>query len=386
MSTPARPTLILDTMGADLGTTEMVRGAAQACLAAGDRRFDLEIVSADEEEARRAIESELARPAAQIGCRVNLTLAEEQLPNEIASPLEAFRKYPQCSIRVAMEKAKELPHSAVISPGTTGLVMAAAVFTLGRVRGVARAPIGTPLPTRGKQLFFVDGGSNVDCTPQQLYEFAVLAHLYIKNTTGNPRPSIALLSNGSEDYKGNQKVRDAFELLRQDAELNFNGFIEGHTLFDGELDIMVCDGFIGNILLKFAEGAGGMIIGAFKDEIKKSLAAKLAARLFQSRPLQRFGDRLDYTRFGGAPLLGLNGNVIICHGRSNARAIKHALLVGYQVAQSNISAQVAQYFEEHELEERSRHADPGRRSPNPGRRPDDQVQLATSQQDQAPPN
>ena len=379
-----RPTLILDTMGADLGTTEMVRGAVQACLSAGDRRFDLEIVTAEPDEARRVIDSELSRAAEHIGCKVNVTTAAQQLPQEITSPVEAFRKHPECSIRVAMEKAKSLPCSAVISPGTTGVVMTAAMFTLGRVRGIARAPIGTPLPTRGKQLFFVDGGSNVDCTPQQLHQFAVLAHLYVKNTTGIKRPSIALLSNGSEEYKGNQKVREAYELLRNDDDLNFTGFIEGHTLFDGELDVMVCDGFVGNILLKFAEGAGGMIIDTFKQEIKKSFTAKLAAALFQGRSLRRFAGRLDYTNFGGAPLLGLNGNVIICHGRSNARAIKHALELGYQMAHNDISAQVSQYIEQHNLVGDTSAREDNRRSTIPGRRHDDQVQLATSQQHDAP--
>ncbi len=385
MATQARPTLILDTMGADLGTTEMVRGAAQACLAADGRSFDLEIVSADAEEAQQAVDAELARAAAQAGSKIRLTVAGERLPKEIASPVEAYRRYPRCSTRVAMDIAKDLPHSAVISPGTTGLVMTAAMFTLGRVRGIARAPIGTPLPTRRKQLFFVDGGSNVDCSPQQLYQFAVLAHLYIKDTTGNPHPSIALLSNGSEEYKGNQKVRDAYELIKRDEDLNFTGFIEGHMLFDGELDIMVCDGFVGNILLKFAEGAGGMIIDTFKQEIKKNFAARLAAALFQGRSLRRFAGRLDYTNFGGAPLLGLNGNVIICHGRSNARAIKNALLIGYQMAQCNISAQVAQYVEKHKLVEEPVLNENDHHSANPGRRRDDQVRLAQVQPN-TPPN
>ena len=385
MASANRPTLILDTMGSDLGTTEMVRGAAQACQAASGQGFDLEIVSADAEEARKAIDSELARPASQAGCRVNLTIAEQRLPEAIISPVEAYRKHPRCSIRVAMELAKQLPHSAVISPGTTGVVMTAGMFTLGRVRGIARAPIGTPLPTRGKQLFFVDGGSNVDCTPQQLYQFAVLAHLYINNTTGNTHPSIALLSNGSEEYKGNQKVRDACELIKRDPDLNFTGFIEGHTLFDGNLDIMVCDGFIGNIVLKFAEGAGGMIIDTFKQEIKKNFAAKLAAALFQARPLRRFAARLDYTSIGGAPLLGLNGNVIICHGRSNATAIKNALLIGNRIAQTNVSKQVAEYVEKHNLVDDASPAEQ-RRSESPGRRCDDQVPLEINQPETAPPN
>jgi glycerol-3-phosphate acyltransferase PlsX len=346
-------------MGADLGIAEMVRGAALACANAGPHKFDLLLVTAEPEETRRAAEAELDMAAAKAGCSYKIVHAAQQLPKDIHSPVEAYKKFPECSIRVAMDKAKALERSAVISPGTTGLVMTAGMFTLGRVRGIARAPIGTPMPTRGKQLFFVDGGSNVDCTPQQLYQFAVLAHLYIKNTASIERPTIALLSNGTEEYKGNTRVREAYELLKADSDLNFVGYTEGHTIFEGNLDIMVCDGFIGNILLKFAEGAGLMIVDMLKEEIKKSFIAKVAARLFQAGPFRRFAQRLDYTKIGGAPLLGLNGNVIICHGRGNARAIASALKVGHKMAAQDISRQVAGYIEEHGVS-----AEPGERGGN----------------------
>jgi glycerol-3-phosphate acyltransferase PlsX len=341
-----RPTLILDVMGADLGSEEMVRGAAQACTAAGGP-FDLILVSAEPELTRRQAQARLAGPAAQAGCGFEVLAATDHLPEHIDSPVDAFRDYPQCSIRMAMDKAKEIPHSAVISPGTTGVVMTAALFTLGRVRGIERPPIGTPMPTKGKELFFVDGGSNVDCRPAQLYQFAVLAHLYLKNIRGVARPSIALLSNGSEAYKGNQVVREAYALIKADGDLNFVGFTEGHTMWQGDLDIMVCDGFLGNILLKLAEGVAEAFSSMLKQEMRRDLLAALAAKLLQRRVYRRMADRIDYAAFGGAPLLGLNGNVVICHGRSTARAIMNALLVGHQLARTNISQQVAQYVEAH---------------------------------------
>ena len=324
----------------------MVRGAALACESLAGDPVNLVLVSAEKEAAERAVHSLLDAPAGRSGCQVELLLAE-RLPNQIESPVDVYKNHPRSSIRVAMDRAKGDLNSAVISPGTTGLVMTAALFTLGRVKGVERPPIGTPLPTKGKQLFFVDGGSNVDCRASHLYQFAVLAHLFVKNMYGVERPSIALLSNGSEDYKGNAVVREAYQLLAADSDLNFQGFIEGHTMMHGDLDIMVCDGFIGNILLKFAEGVAEAFTGILKQELKRDLLAALAAKLLQRRAYKRMADRMDYARFGGAPLLGLNGNVVICHGRSNAKAIKNALLVGHKLATSTIAQQVAQYVEAH---------------------------------------
>lgn len=341
-----RPTLIFDTMGADLGIDEMVRGTAQACKELAGQPFNLVLVSSEPAQAEQAKRTLLDATARAAGCEVELLVAEH-LPRQIDSPVDVYKSHPRCSIRLAMDRAKGDLHSAVVSPGTTGLVMTSALFTLGRVKGIERPPIGTPLPTKGKQLFFVDGGSNVDCRASHLYQFAVLAHLFVKNMYGVERPSIALLSNGSEDYKGNAVVREAYQLLEADRDLNFQGFIEGHSMMQGELDIMVCDGFIGNILLKFAEGVAEAITGILKAEIKRDLVAALAARIFQRRALKRMADKVDYARFGGAPLLGLNGNVVICHGRSNAKAIKNALLVGHKLATSTIAQQVAQYVEAH---------------------------------------
>lgn len=353
-----KSTLILDTMGAELGVREMIRGAAQACGASSDRAFDLLVVATDRAEAEHCIATELAQAADRSGCSVNLVQAEQALPDQFTSPVDVYKKHPKCSIRIAMDHARDIANSAVISPGTTGLVMTSALFTLGRLPGIERPPIGTPMPTRGRELFFVDGGSNVDCRPAQLYQFAVLAHLFVKNVRKVEHPSIALLSNGTEEYKGNTLVREAALLLETDKNLNFVGFTEGHTLFAGDLDIMVCDGFVGNILLKFAEGAAEMIVSFLREEIKNNLMSRLAARIFQRRALRRFAERLDYTYFGGAPLLGLNGNVIVCHGRSPARAIKHALLVGYEMAQADIASQVAEYVGTHPVRLRTTNGEP----------------------------
>ncbi len=341
------PVLCLDVMGADLGIEEMLRGAAQACAAAS-APFTLRLATSEPEATARLVAQHLTAPAAQSGCSVEVIAAAQQLPKHIDSPVDAYKDFPQCSIRVAMDQVKDNPHSAVISPGTTGLVMTSALFTLGRVRGIERPPILTPMPTLDKLLYFVDGGSNVDCRAAHLYQFALLAHLYAKHIRGIEHPSIALLSNGSEAYKGNLVVREAYGLLEADPDLNFKGYTEGHTIWAGELDIMVCDGFVGNILLKAAEGVADAFVQMLKQELRRDKVAALAAKLLQSRVYRRLADRIDYAAFGGAPLLGLNGNVVICHGRSNAKAIKNALLLGYQMAESNMAAQVAQYVAAHE--------------------------------------
>lgn len=339
-------TLILDMMGAELGTNEVLRGVSQACAEMGSKCFHLVLVTADGAALEQAVEIELSASCKR-NCELEIVEAPQLLPREFSSPVDVYKKYPNCSIRRAMDVAKAAPRSAVISAATTGLVMTSALFTLGRIPGIERPPIGTPMPTRSKQLFYVDGGSVVDCKPRHLYQFAVMAHLYVKGVRGVEHPTIALLSNGSEEYKGNQVVREASELISADHNLNFVGFTEGHTMLSGDLDIMVCDGFLGNIVLKFAEGVAELMVGMMREELARDPLAGLAAKLFQKQALRRMFDRMDYSQFGGAPLLGLNGNVVICHGRSTARAYKNALLVGYNLAEANIFQQVAEYVADH---------------------------------------
>ncbi len=342
-----RPTLILDIMGADLGAAEMLRGAVLAVEQGAAGPCDLVLVGTASHELRGQMDEVLLPRAEKAGITVELLEAPDELPKDIESPMEAYRNYRQSSVRMAMERARQTPMSAVVSPGSTGLVMIAAMMTLGRVAGIERAPIGTPMPTRSGELFYVDGGSNVDCRASHLYQFAVLAHLYVKNIRKIERPRVGLLSNGTEDYKGTPVLKEAFELISADKDLNFIGYIEGHTMLEGVADVMVCDGFIGNVILKFAEGAADLMLGIIREEMKRSLLAGLAAKMLQRNVWDGVRKRLDYTQFGGAPLLGLNGNVVICHGRSPAVAIKNALGLAYRLANSDIAGQVAQYVASH---------------------------------------
>jgi len=364
------PTLILDVAGAERGIGVVVRGAADAAqILRGAARIVL--VTNELEETQRLVEQEFGPSPA---CELEIVHAPQKLPKTFNSPVDVYRSHPQSCIRMAMDIAKATPRSALISPTTTGLVMTAATFTLGRVKGIERPPIGTILPTKGRQVFFVDAGSVVDAKARHLYQFAVLAHLYVKSMSKIERPSIALLSNGSEEYKGNAVVKEAYEYLEADKDLNFTGYVEGHTMFEGDLDIMVCDGFLGNILLKFAEGASFVMTDILKQEIKSNWFTALATKVFLSAPLKRFRQRLDYAEVGGAPLLGLNGNVMICHGRSPAHAYKNALLGGRDVAEQDIAGQVAKYLVEHPemlVDRNGNKKDEERRSASPGRRETD---------------
>lgn len=338
-----RPTIILDVDGGELGCAEMLQGALLGSQANGSTGLDIVLATSEPQQAGELVAELFGNPQGSGQCRVSVAAARDRLPARIDSPVEAFRAFPGSSIRVAMDCARDTPHSVVISPGSTGLVMTAAMFTLGRVKGIDRVPIGTPMPSRGHELFFVDGGSNVDCKPAHLHQFALLAHLYMQIARGLPRPRVALLSNGSESYKGNALIREAYQLLEQDPDLNFVGYTEGHTMLSGEIDVMVCDGMIGNILLKGAEGIAEFMIESIKQEIKRDPLAALAAKLLMGRAFKRFARRLDYTQFGGAPLLGLKGNVVICHGRSPAVAIKNAITVGARLARSEMVQRVEEF-------------------------------------------
>ena len=340
-----RPTLIMDVMGSDQGVAEMLRGVADFCDVMRGREFDIVVVHSapDEiEDLRRQIALDSSNSP---DFSVRFEHAKDVLPKEFTSPVDAYKKYPDSSIRRSMEIAKQHPQSAVISPGTTGLVMTAGLFTLGREKGIDRPPIGTPLPTHKGDMWFVDGGSNVDCKPVHLHQFAVLANQFVRTLYNKQSPRIALLSNGTEDYKGNTLVKEARALIEADPNLNCVGYVEGHSLFDGNVDIMVCDGFLGNITLKLAEGVGTFMADTMRSALKRNMFNALVAKLFLGPALKEIRNRTDYAQWGGAPLLGLKGNVIICHGRSNALVIRNALKVGYELSSKDLVHRVEEVME-----------------------------------------
>jgi len=329
-------TVDLDT--AELGVSEVLRGAALFAKNT-EKKFRLSLVSSSPEDARALAHRRLIPICQSKGIQVEIYEAKDKLPERIESPVSVYRSQPENSVAVGLKILKE-KGGAFVSAAHTGLVMTTALFVLGRVESVERPPISTPLPTRGKTLFLLDAGANVDVRAHHLHEFAHLGKVYVETIFGRLNPKIALLSNGTEEYKGNAVVREAYQLLKADAQLNFVGYVEGQELFSGELDIAICDGFIGNILLKVAEGIAGTIYRIMREELRKRPLSALLSKLLLSSPLRGIRKRLDYAELGGAPLLGVKGNVVICHGRSNANAFMNALNFALRMAEANVSAKL----------------------------------------------
>jgi glycerol-3-phosphate acyltransferase PlsX len=199
------------------------------------------------------------------------------------------------------------------------------MFILGRVPGVDRPALATIMPTEKAPVLFADVGANVDCRPHHLFQFGLMADAYARNILGRPCPTIGLLSIGEEEGKGNSQVKEAYDIFKMAGNLNFIGNVEGRDLFSGDVDIIVCDGFVGNVVLKLSEGLSTSLTRILKRELlSTSLAAKVGTLLARGA-FRRFAKVVDYAEYGGAPLLGLQGIIIVCHGRSNAKAITSAV-------------------------------------------------------------
>jgi phosphate acyltransferase len=249
------------------------------------------------------------------------------------APLQAVRKKKDASIRVAFDLIKEKQVSAVVSAGNSGATMAASVLVLGRMEGAERPAIASVFPGQRGPVVLIDVGANVDCRPKHLFQFGIMAHAFASVCLGVKDPTIGLLSIGEEGSKGNEQVRLTRQLF-ESSNLNFWGNVEGRDIFTGEVDIIVCDGFVGNVALKLTEGMAETFAMMLEQEMMNSLAGK-ASLLLGRRALSRFSEKLDYAEYGGAPLLGVNGVGIICHGSSSSKAIKNAIKLAAQYAEND---------------------------------------------------
>ena len=256
---------------------------------------------------------------------------------------KAFRSRRDSSIRVTARLVHEGKADGMISAGNTGAVMTTAKTVLGTLEGVDRPAIAQVFPTsKGTTTVLLDVGANVDCKPQHLVEFAVMGEIYYHVIFGVERPRVGLLSIGQEEHKGNDLTREALVLLKQ-LPTNFIGNVEGRDLYNGRVEVIVCDGFIGNVALKISEGAIEAIASMMKEAFSSSTASKLGY-LLARKAIQRFKKRVDYSEYGGAPLLGVKGVCIICHGGSNTNAIKNAIRVAAEFAAGKVNEKI-----EHEL-------------------------------------
>lgn len=327
--------IALDVMGGDYAPTAVLEGARSAL-----RQFsELFLYLIGPQEVLKGF---------PIKERVEFVFTDEYVRMDEA-PGEAIKKKRRASIFLGLDLLKENKAKAFVSAGNSGAVVAGSIFILGRISGVRRPAIATLLPTLKEPMVLIDAGANVDSKPYDLYQFAVMASLFLETIWGRPNPKVALLSIGEETGKGNQLVREAYKLLSS-SNLNFCGNIEGRDMYRGDVDIVICDGFIGNICLKLSEGLAETILEMLKNEVKKSYLYILGMYLSKGA-IKAFKKRTDWREYGGAPLLGVKGNVIISHGKSDAHAIKNAIRQALYFAKIDLASQLERAIEEHKIEE-----------------------------------
>jgi glycerol-3-phosphate acyltransferase PlsX len=307
--------IAVDAMGGDFAPEATVDGAIQAARVARDK---YEIVLVGNEE---RIKKELSRFSVE-KLPISIYHASEEISME-ESPTRALRHKKDSSLVVATTLLKKGLADAVVSAGNTGAFMAAALLTLGRLPGVHRPALGSFIPNEKGVCVVIDVGANSDCKPVNLLQFAVMGSVYIEQIFDIAQPKVGLLSMGEEESKGNELVRAAHQLLKK-GSFNFIGNVEGRDILKGTAEVVVCDGFVGNIVLKFAESIVGMFTKSLKKSVGRNIPANLGAVLMKPA-FRKLRLLLDYQEYGGVPLLGLNGICIVCHGRSTPRAIRSAI-------------------------------------------------------------
>lgn len=306
----------LDAMGGDHAPSVNIEGAIETV----NEFEDIEIILVGD---TALINQELQRkiyPAARLSLQHASQVVEMH-----ESPSTALRKKKDSSIKIGLEMVKSGRADAFVSAGHSGAVMATSLLLLGKSKGVDRPAIATLMPTIKDTFIMLDVGATVDCKPENLLQFALMGNTYCRLILEKDSPRVALLSIGEEDTKGNEVTKEAFKLIKE-SHINFIGNVEGKDIFSGNADVVVCDGFIGNVALKISEGLAETILKMLKREISSVSTGRLAY-LMMKPAIRNFKKRTDYDEYGGAPLLGINGTSIISHGRSSSKAIKNALKV-----------------------------------------------------------
>jgi glycerol-3-phosphate acyltransferase PlsX len=326
--------IAVDAMGGDYAPDEIVLGAIEA---AREYRCDIILVG-DETRIRKILDIHGAN---------NLPIIVHHASEVIEMtehPSIAIRKKKDASIVVATRLVKEGKAEVVISAGSTGAAVAAALLGLGRIPGIERPTIATPIPNLTGTTVLVDSGANVDCKPKHLFQNAVMGAVYAEKILGIPNPRVGLLNIGEEENKGNELVLDTYPLLKQ-AEFNFIGNVEGRDIPKGTVDVVVCDGFVGNVVLKFGEGLATAILILIKQAIAaQNWFIKMIAALVLPTALRGLKKKIDYAEYGGAPLLGVDGGFIISHGSSKAKAIKNSIRVARDLAEKRVVEKIRQSF------------------------------------------
>ena len=326
--------IAVDAMGGDFAPQNVVEGAFLVA-----KKHGVKVVLVGDED---QVSKELSKyPTSKLPIYIH------HAPHVVAmhdSPSTVIRRMKDTSIKIAIDLEKEGQVSGVVSAGNSGAAMALAMVILRKLEGVERPAIATIHPTTKGSTVLIDSGGNVDCKPIHLVQFAMMGDAYAKYILGKETPRIGVLSNGEEEGKGNELTREVHDILSE-TDLNYIGYVEGRDLNNGEVDVMVCDGFVGNVALKVSEGLWETIHAILKQEADDNIRAKVAYFLM-GRAIRRLEKRLDYAEVGGAPLLGINGNCVICHGSSNGKAMMNAILLASNLAKNRLNEHLIQELKE----------------------------------------
>lgn len=336
--------IAVDAMGGDYAPEEVVLGAIEAVKA---YKYDVVLVG-DEKKIRKV----MAEHGSEESERLTIVHAAEVIEMD-EHPAQAIRKKKDASIVVATRLVKEGVCDAVVAPGSTGAAVTAALLGLGRIKGIERPCIATPIPSKKGVSVLLDSGANSDSKPKHLVQAAIMGTHYAKYIFNIESPKIGLLNIGAEASKGNELSQTTYPMLEATKTISFYGNIEGRDITEGIVDVVVCDGFVGNVILKFGEGIALFIMQLVKDSIRKGgILAKLGAMAVMPA-FKHLKKRLDFTEYGGAPLLGVDGSFIICHGSSKAKTIRHAVRVAGELVEEDVVGHIRSSIKEEGQEDES---------------------------------
>lgn len=306
--------IAVDAMGGDLGPSVVIPGVIEAARETGAKMLLV---------GNEAILNGVLDKLAPSGVDLEIVHAPEVAGMD-EKPSDILRRKKNASIQVACRLVRDGAANGVVSAGHSGASVACGMFIMGRIPGVERPALASLLPTEKEPVVLLDVGATVDCKPYNIFQFGLMGNAFARDILNKDTPRVGLLSIGEEEGKGNTQVKEAYELFKMAQNLNFTGNIEGRDLFTGDVDVAVCDGFVGNVALKLSEGLGMSLSRVLKRELLSSgILPKLGSLLAKSA-FRRFAKVVDYAEYGGAPLLGLQGISIVCHGRSNSKAIRSA--------------------------------------------------------------
>jgi len=345
--------IAIDAMGGDHAPEEIVKGAVWAAL---DYGVAIELVGKEDE-----IKAELDK-IQKNGIKsmrggyfkhnikvdtskldIKITHADEVI--EMGEAVgQAIRKKKKSSIVLSVDAVAQGSSDAVVAAGSTGAAMASSLFGLGRLKGIERPAICVTLPSMKHPFVLLDAGANSSCSPDMLCQFAIMGATFVKNVFGRPNPSVGILNIGEEAGKGNELVQSAYKILQEKEGINFIGNVEGKEIFHGTCDVIVCDGFVGNVALKIIEGSSLMLFEMIREEFNSNIISKVIGLL--AKPfMKRIYKRINYEEFGGALLLGVKGITVIAHGRSTAYAIKNAVRVAKEAVETGVNKKIAEFFQ-----------------------------------------